>query len=319
MSDWWTRIRNYIDQLPIIKRTVNFLQKNSLPGFKGVSIMKILHFIYKETQRDDIMTRANSMAFSFFISLFPFLLLLFSVISFIPVDRLSDLVMDLLADILPSEGLKFVDQIIVAAFSRERIDLLSIGFLLSLYFASNGMEAMMRGFDKDYDFTFRKRTWLQRRGAALRLTIFIGLLCLVAMILIIGSSILFTWLENHTGLGRFKLFSYNLLRWFLVFLLFYGVIGCIYHYAPPTKKRFSYFSIGTNFATLFSILSSIVFSYIVNTFGNYDNFYGPLGTLVMIMLWLQINCFILLAGFELNAGIAVYSDISRRRALSNQQ
>ncbi len=302
-------ISEYIEHHPLVTRTVGFLKTNSLPGFKGVSILKIISFIYKETQRDDIMTRANSMAFSFFISLFPFLIILFSIVSFFPIENINNMVNDLITDILPAEAHVFFMDLLGVVFSRDRIDLLSVGFILAMYFASNGMEAMMRGFDKDYDFAFLKRNWVQRRLAAVRLTLLVGFLCIVAFALIFGSSILITWLKNNTVMGGWEFFSYTLIRWFFIFLLFYGIISTIYHFAPPMKKRFGYFSIGTNFATLFSLLSSLAFTYFVDKFGNYDNFYGPLGTLVMVMLWLQINCFILLAGFELNAGIAVHKDI----------
>ena len=306
-------ISEFIENHPLVTKTIDLLKQKSLPGFKGVSIMKIGSFIYRETQRDDIMTRANSMAFSFFISLFPFMIILFSIVSFVPIENIQNMVSDLIMDLLPYQAYVFIMDLLGDVFSRDRVDLLSIGFVLAIYFASNGMEAMMRGFDKNYDFTFRKRGWLQRRAAAVRLTFLIGFLCVLALILIFGSGILFAWLQANTIVGGWEFFSYKLIRWLFILLLIYSIIANIYHFAPPTKKRFGFFSIGTNFATLLSLLSSVLFSWFVNQFGNYDNFYGPLGTLVMVMLWLQINCFILLAGFELNAGIAVHRDISDQR------
>ncbi len=256
------------------------------------------------------------MAFSFFISLFPFMIILFSIVSFFPIENIQNMIGDLIKDLLPGQAYTYIMELVGDVFSRDRLDLLSIGFILAMYFASNGMEAMMRGFDKNFDFTFRKRNWIQRRLAAVRLTFLIGLLCILSLALIFGSGILFNWLQNNTLLGGWEFFSYKLIRWFFIFLLVYSIIASIYRFAPPTKKRFGYFSIGTNFATLFSLLSSLAFTYFVDQFGNYDNFYGPLGTFVMVMLWLQINCFILLAGFELNAGIAVHRDLTEHRKKS---
>lgn len=306
-------IPEYIENHAITKRIVDILKNNSLPGFKGVSIMKILSFLYKESMRDDMVTRANSMAFSFFISLFPFMIILFSIISFFPIENIQSIVGDLIRDILPKQAFDFIMMLLGAVFSRDRIDLLSIGFVLAIYFASNGIEAMMRGFDKNYDFTFLKRTWTQRRFAAVRLTFLIGFLCILTLSLIFSSSILIAWVESHTSLGSWEFLSFSVLRWLFIFLFIYMTVAIIYYFAPPLKKRFGFFSIGTNFASLFILLSSLAFTWFVNQFGNYDNFYGPLGTFVMVMLWLQINCFILLAGFELNAGIAVNRDITEMR------
>lgn len=275
--------------------------------------MKILSFLYKESMRDDMVTRANSMAFSFFISLFPFMIILFSIVSFFPIENIQHLVGDLIRDILPDQAYSFIMMLLGEVFSRDRIDLLSLGFVLAIYFASNGMEAMMRGFDKNYDFTFLKRSWLQRRFAAVRLTFLVGFLCILTLALIFSSSFVISWLQNHTLIGEWESLSFSFIRWFFIFMLIYLTVAFIYYFAPPLKKRFGFFSIGTNFASLFILLSSLAFTWFVNQFGNYDNFYGPLGTFVMVMLWLQINCFILLAGFELNAGIAVNRDIADYR------
>ena len=297
----------------MVEKITNVLKSNSLPGFKGVSIFKILTFVGRETYRDDIMTRANSMAFSFFISLFPFMIIIFSIVSFFPIENIQILISDLIKDLLPAQAHEYIMELLGAVFSRDRIDLLSVGFVLAIYFASNGMEAMMRGFDKNYDFTFRKRGWIKRRLAAVWLTFFIGFLCILSLVVIFSSGYLIIWLSDNSLVGGVTFFSYKIIRWFVVFLLVYSVFASIYHFAPPVKKRFGYFSIGTNFATLFSLLSSLAFTYFVDKFGNYDNFYGPLGTFVMVMLWMQINCYILLAGFELNAGIAVHRDLDDRR------
>ena len=319
MHKLYQHISLFIQNHPLVKHFILLLKNNSLPGFKGVSIYKILTFVGRETYRDDIMTRANSMAFSFFISLFPFMIILFSIVSFFPIENIQTLVSDLIKDLLPSQAHEFIMALLGDVFSRDRLDLLSVGFVLAIYFASNGMEAMMRGFDKNYDFTFRKRNWILRRVAAVRLTFFIGFLCILAFAVIFGSSLLIAWLKANTVIGGWEFFSYKLIRWFFVFLLYYGIIATIYRFAPPVKKRFGWFSIGTNFATLFSLLSSLAFTYFVDKFGNYDNFYGPLGTFVMVMLWLQINCYILLAGFELNAGIAVHRDLDERRRKSKKE
>jgi membrane protein len=198
-------------------------------------------------------------------------------------------------------------------FSRGRGDLLSIGFILTMYFASNGLEAMMRGFDKSYQLTFIKRNWLQRRLGALKMTFIIGVVCILSAIILLLSSIGISWLQNNTVMGGFEFFSFQLIRWIIILIIYFGAFSLIYHYAPSVNKKFAFFSPGTNVATLLSLFSSIAFTYFVNHFGNYNKFYGSLGTMVMIMLWLEINCFILLAGFELNASIAVNRDLKARK------
>ena len=99
------------------------------------------------------------------------------------------------------------------------------------------------------------------------------------------------------------------MRWLILFVSFYSVISLIYRYGPSLLKPLKLINPGAILATVISILSSVVFSYFVNTFGRYNEIYGSIGALIVILIWLQINSFILLAGFELNASIAVNRDL----------
>ena len=291
-----------------------FIKTSSLPGFKGIPIYNIATFIARETQKDDMTTRANSMAFSFFISLFPFLILIFSIITYLPIENIRLVVQNAIHGLMPIEAENYILGLVDDVFSRGRGDLLSVGIVLTLYFASNGLEAMMRGFDKSYEITFKKRNWIQRRLGAIKMTFLIGIVCILSAVIFVLSSITINWLKDNTVMGGFEFFSFQLIRWIIILIVYFGAFAMIYHYAPAVKRKFAFFSPGTNVAAILSLVSSIVFSYFVNRFGNYDKFYGSLGTMVMIMLWLQINCFILLAGFELNASIAVNRDLREQKA-----
>jgi membrane protein len=94
----------------------------------------------------------------------------------------------------------------------------------------------------------------------------------------------------------------------VVFSLFYGIFSTIYRYGSSTRRKIPFFNPGAFLATVLSLLTSWGFSFYVDNFGSYNKVYGSIGTLIVIMVWLQLNCLILLIGFELNAGIAVLRD-----------
>lgn len=73
---------------------------------------------------------------------------------------------------------------------------------------------------------------------------------------------------------------------------------------------------GTTLATVVSLITSATFTYIIDNFGTQSRVYGSLGALIVILIWMQMNCFILLAGFELNASIAVNRDLRHRKRSS---
>ena len=295
------------------KKLDHFIKTFTLPGFEGIPFYNIIGFLIKETHKDDITTRANSMAFSFFISLFPFLIVVFAIASFIPQIDIQTIAKSALTGLMPYDAEQYILGLLADVFSRGRSDLISVGSILAIYFASNGMEAMMRGFDKTYQLTFKQINWVQRRLISIRLTISIILLLVLSSVLIFGSSFFINWLHNQNVLGNFSFVTYQVVRWITVFFIYYGIIAFLYHYGPQVKKKFSWFSPGTNVATILCLLLSIGFSYYVNKFADYNKFYGSLGSMVIIMLWIQFNCLILLAGFELNASIAVNRDLRLRK------
>jgi len=91
--------------------------------------------------------------------------------------------------------------------------------------------------------------------------------------------------------------------------MFYTIISLIYRYGAAVRKKFHFFSPGATLATIFCILISIFFSFYVDNFSKYNELYGSFGTIIVTMIWIQLNSLILLIGFELNASIAINRDL----------
>jgi membrane protein len=98
-------------------------------------------------------------------------------------------------------------------------------------------------------------------------------------------------------------FFVNAGRWIIVVLLFYIAISSLYYFGPAKRRKWKFFSAGSTTATILIILSSLGFSYYINHFSQYNAIYGSIGTVIIVMLYFQLNSFILLLGFELNASI----------------
>jgi len=295
-----------IQELPIIKNIIGFSKKRSLPGFKGISIYSILSFVLGEAYDHDIYIRANSVAFSFFLALFPSLIFLFTLIPFIPgsVDFL-DVFNESTRDIIPFAAHDYLFEMIGGVVEIERTGLRSVGALLALLFASSGMVTLMTGFDKNYE-AFKKRNFLETRLIALWLTILLSSLLLVSFVLIVFGKQFLIFLTDYLGVEPYAGYTLMTFRYIVIFLLFYTGITLIYRLGPTLINRVPYWNPGAIIATVFSILSSMGFAYFVNNFGRYNEIYGSIGALIVIMIWLQINAFIIIVGFELNASIAVH-------------
>lgn len=303
-----------IQESTAVKAGLNFIKSHSFPGFMGVPIYNILIFIVNEIRRQRIMFRANSIAFSFFVSIFPAIIVIINLLAYIPIEGIIETLNSSLASVLPATAHSFLFDTINDIVDRPRAGLLSISFLLAVFISSNGMMAMMHSFDKSHEVSFKRRTGFQKRMRSIWLTSLLAILLILSISFIIAGRAVLQWLaDTFTGLPDASTTFLSLTRWISLAFLFYTFISLIYRYGPALNRKTGFFSAGTTLATLLSILTSILFSLYVNNFGTYNTVYGSIGAIIVLLLWIQINAFILLIGFELNASITVNRDLKKLR------
>lgn len=314
-----SKLRRYLLSIPFVFRIIDWAQKRTFPGFDGVPLYDALYFVYKESLKDDISTRANSMAFSFFLALFPGIIFLFSLLPLLPFTAdYAVMLQGSLESVLPEQAKSWLFDTINDLISIPRGGVLSLGVILTLIFSSNGIIAMLRGFEKSYPTTFVERNFVIRRFVALQLTIMIFFLMIISLVMIILGELLLNPLVDFVNLDLVSKLIFSGLRWLTVILLIYSVVSSIYRYGPSMKQKFKFVSPGASIATLLIMISSIAFSFFVNNFGRYNEIYGSIGALIIILIWIQFNCYILLIGFELNASIAVNRDLFKHEDRQNE-
>lgn len=318
-----------IQALPIVRTVIQWMKDHSFPGFLGVPIYDVLTFIINEIKRYDLTTRANSMAFSFFISLFPSIIAIFTLIPYFLPYILNETLLSYLPDgnidfseslieqfraVLPDNVENRMIEFIETISTEPRFGLFSIGFVLALFFSSNGIMTMMRGFQKSYhQTTFFSRTIVMQRLVSFKLLFYLGTLIISSVFLVIFGNLIIGKFLIYIEASQFTAIILYILRWIVIIMLFYTGISLVYRDGAATLKKFRFFSPGATIATFLSLLSSIIFSLYVDNFGQYNELYESIGTIIVIMLWIQINSFIILIGFELNAAIAVNRDITIAR------
>lgn len=293
----------------MVQGVVNWTKTHSLPGFEGIPVYSVLDFIFAELKRDNIIIRAHAMAFSFFIALFPSIIVIITLLPYLPIQNLVETVNESVIQLLPEQAASYVIETIESLTTISNSGLLSFGLFLTLFFASNGMLTMLRGFEKNYKISYRPRSSIGHRLIALKLTFIVGGIFITSMLFIVIGRVvmdsLLTW--AHIDQDRYDMIL--IVRWFAMVILFYAGISATYKYGPSMKKSFRFFSPGATLATILSILTSIIFSYYVNKFSKYNELYGSLGAMIVLMLWIQINSLIILIGYELNASIRVNKDL----------
>ena len=286
-----------------VKSFISYTKRVVLPGFENMSVYNVADFFFTGIQRGAIVMRAQALAFSFFLAIFPATIFLFSLIPYIPFSDFQDQLLNLIQSILPSNAYSEARTTIEDIIKIQHGGLLSVGFLTALYFTTNGFMTLMRGFNASYH-SVETRSPFKQRVVAVILTAILSTLVMLATMLIISSKRATNYLVNHSILKTKTQVAFILLgKWAVVLALFFFAISFLYYYAPSKKKVWRFISAGSTFASVMSILVSTGFAYFVNNFGAYNKIYGSIGTLIVIMLWIYFNSLILILGFELNASI----------------
>ncbi len=264
----------------IIRRNFlfRFLEERSkhivLPGFQGVPLFDVIYFFIQQLRKSSLTERASAVSYNFLMAIPPICLFLFTLLPHLPFVRKRTIeaqLRGLITDIVPAkEHNKNLIDFVNGFLDHPRIGLLSFGFILLVFFGSNGMMGIMRSFNRKY-IGFSQRTGLQKRWIAIRLTAMIMLLLMACLLLLIMQGAVLKWLgvENTEVIKFIALF-----RWiFIVGLVFFS-IAFIYKYAPDIHKKWRLASPGSILATTLSLLATLGFSIFVNNFGRYNALYG---------------------------------------------
>ena len=210
--------------------------------------------------------------------------------------------MEILSNILPPSTNAATFNTLEDIINNQRGGLLSIGFILALYFSTNGMSSLIQAFNSSYHIR-ENESILKHQLLSIILTIILSALVFLTIILIIFGKAAILYLIEYEIISQNQITLLNIAKWvILTFMLFIG-ITTIFNFGHSIKSRTKIFSPGALLATLFIILTSVVFSYYIDNFSQYNKIYGSIGTLIIILLWIYFNAIILLIGFELNASI----------------
>ena len=272
-------------------------------GFAGLSLYDVAIFFWKGLMEGAITTRASSLAFNFFLAFFPSIIVFFTLIPYIPIEGLQETLMELLAVVLPPSTNEITFTTLDDIINNPRGGLLSLGFILALYFSTNGINSLIEAFNSSYHIR-EIRPLIQQRILSFGLTLLLSVMLIIAIGLIIFGTVVVNYLVENVIItsSAADLIIYG--KWMVMLAMLFFGISILFHLGPALKSKWKLFTPGTIFATIFIIITSIGFNYYINHFSQYNKIYGSIGTLMIILLWMYFNSIILLTGFELNASIS---------------
>ncbi|SEB85073.1 membrane protein [Tenacibaculum sp. MAR_2009_124] len=296
------RIEENLSKIPIINILVAFVKKIKIPGLQGMSLYDVLEMYVLGIVKGALTTRAGGIAFSFFMAIFPFLLFILTLIPYIPIDGFQEGLFSLIKEVLPPKTFEAVDSVLHDILNNQYGGLLSFGFLASIFLMTNGVNAIFGGFEYSYhvkEYRNIIRAYVISLGVSLLMSFF--LITTVVFVILYQVALAKINEKGWFNTNDLDLFYYG--RGFLFLLMIFTIVSILFRYGTKQGKEIKFFSAGAILTTVVSMFSFYVFGIYVVKFAKYNQLYGSIGTLLILMLFVWLNAIILLLGFELNATI----------------
>ncbi|APG59697.1 YihY/virulence factor BrkB family protein [Christiangramia salexigens] len=286
LNDWWKRKS----------------KKIILPGFEGLSLYNLYLMYIGGIIRGTFSTRASSIAFSFFMAIFPFLLFILNLIPYITfIDDFQIQFLLFMDTLLPPETSEFFGTIFEDIAKNPRGGLLSFSFVLSIFLMTNGVNAIFTGFEFSYH-TSNNRSLPRQYVIAVGVSLILALLLLISVIIAVYLTYAIDDL-NQLGIVDTDGFVASFIKYVAFIMLIYSAVAILYYSGTREARQAKFFSIGASFTTLLIMITTYLFSLYIENFANYNELYGSIGALLIMMFYIWINSNILLLGFELNASL----------------
>jgi len=293
----------FMHKLPVIKQLVFLFKRIKLPWLHGLSLYELLDLYFVGIVEGAISYRAAAIAWSFFMALFPFMLFILNLIPYIPIKGFQADFLGFVQQSVPPTTYDAIYKIINDILHNSHSGLLSTGFLMAILLMTNGVNAILGGFESSHHVHITlKRKFFRQYFVALALSIMLSML----LIITVAAIVIFEVIIQKTKIQDVLSDNIPLIemgRYAFVILMILMSTSLLFRFGIRNEKNRAFISIGSVFTTILIIVSSYFFGIWVVKFSKYNELYGSIGTLLVVMFYIWINCMILLLGFDLNASI----------------
>jgi membrane protein len=294
-------IEERIEKIPVVRNLVRVLKRVKLPWLKGLSLYDLLELYGLGIVESALTYHASAIAFSFFMALFPFALFILNLIPYIPIEGFQEDFLQFVKDGVPPNTFDAIENIINDILNNSHSGLVSSGFILSIFLMANGLNGILGGFESSRHVLI-KRGFIHQYIVALGMSLLLSVLLIVTVAIIVVFEVLIQKTIFQDVLND-QIPLIELGRYAFLILMILITISILFKFGTKQDKNRAFISIGSVFTTILILLDSYAFGIWVIRFSKYNELYGSIGTLLILMFYIWINCMILLLGFELNAAV----------------
>ncbi len=272
-------------------------------GFEGMSAWDVFRFFVVGVAEGALGIRAAAIAFQVFVAIFPVILVLLSLLPLVPIADFQVSLFDALRSYFPGDTFGLVETTVEDLLANGvHPEIASLGFVLMLFYASSSINGILSGLNEAHHLE-RKGNWLLLRAISMLLMVVFSVFLIVAVLLIVFSGSALDWLTSQGLVALEDLPLIQSVRWLVTMVLLYTTITALYNAADFSKDRWRFFTPGAVVTMGLIVLTSVAFAWFATSLSSYNRLYGSLGTLLLLLVWLNVNCFLLILGFDLNTAL----------------
>lgn len=285
------------------------------PGFDGFSVYEISRFFLNALFQGHLTTRAAAISYKLFLAFFPALIVLLTLIPYVPISDFQDRLLDSFEEMMPYEVFRFVENTLEDLVVKKHGTLLSISFIVGLFVASNSINAILEGFSESTNLT-SWHTAFRQRLLSLGLLLVLTVLAVLTVPVLTLSGLVITLLNKY-GLvvGFLEVLALFAAKWAISILLVITAVSLLYNVGDPTSKSYRVFTPGSILAVFLILLVSQALAFVFSNITDYNALYGSIGAILAVQLWIYVNMIVLLIGYELNISIAHARNLRSERLL----
>ena len=275
---------------------------NFVRDLRSLLRFRALKATVQEFQRDDALGLAAQLAYYLILALFPFILVLVSLMGTFGSQELASEVLGYFRQLVPEEAYKIIETFTANIISGDAKapGLLSFGILFTIWAASGAFAALINALNRAYDVQETRPFW-KVRGIAILMTLGLSVLILAGVLLLVLGPQIGATIANLLGLEDTFLLVWGIVRWPVALFFMVFTVALLYYLAPDVNQPFRWITPGGLIGVLLWVLASVAFSFYVSNFGSYNRTYGSIGAVIVLLLYLYISSLTILFGATINA------------------
>jgi len=286
----------------VARRPARGSPMNFLRDLKDLLSFRALKATVQEFQRDDALGIAAQLAYYLILALFPFILVLVSLMGTFGSEELASEVLTYFQRVMPQQAYAIIETFTANIISgqAEAPGLFTFGILFTIWAASGAFAALINALNRAYDVQETRPFW-KVRGIAILMTLGLSVLVLIAVLLLVLGPQIGDTIAQVFGLKDTFELGWNIARWPAALFFMVFTVALLYYFAPDVEQPFRWITPGGLIGVLLWVLASVAFNFYVSNFGSYNKTYGSIGAVIVLLLYLYISSLTILFGATLNA------------------